>query len=436
MDAALEDLRSRFDVVLCEGVGAAAELNQADADIVNLGLAARAGIPAVVVGDVERGGVVAALYGTVLLLPDEQRRWVRGFVVNKLRGDPSLVTEDAAELERRCGIPTLGIIPFAEGLSIDTEDAMALARGGPGTVLDQGATGEPADPSPDGRDRLDVAVVRLPHISGFTDVDALGVEPDVSVRFVDQVSSLGEPDLIVLPGTKATVADLEWFRAEGYERALSDLRAGDDGPFVLGICGGYQMLGGRIDDPGGVESSSGTVNGLGLLDLRTVFLVDRRTRQRRGRTNWRQVPLSSDAGRLPDSELEGAPRQSPSLTVTGYEIHHGRTYPGEGTTPWLLLGDGRGRRGEGIVDDDAGIVGSNLHGLLENDDLRSTLLGAVAARRHKRWVPSGVSFATAREGQIDRLADLCRQHLDTTALWQLIVEGGGTQQRPEAATRT
>ena len=443
---ALADLRTRYDVILCEGAGSPAEINLLDHDLVNLGLASAAGIPAIVVGDIDRGGVFAALYGTVALLPDELRRWVRGFVINKFRGDPALLAGGVEELERRCGVPTFGVLPFAEGLTLDAEDSLALATSRAARHGGQPVAASPAA-GPSERERLDIAVIRFPRISNFTDVDALAIEPGVSVRFVDSVDSLADPDLVVLPGTKSSVDDLAWFRRHGFEQAL-DARRHDgagavraDSPMILGICGGYQMLGTRIEDPGSVETRNGSVAGLGWLDLRTVFLVDKRTRQRRGRTSWRQSawtgpPPSSPGGVSgargaettfqPDWELEGSPRQVPFLPVQGYEIHHGRPYPGPTATPWLLLGDGRGKRNEGIVDDAHGVLGTSLHGLLEGDEFRATLLAAVAERRGRRWVPSGVSFSGARQGQINKLADLCAEHLDLDALWRLIIEGGGT----------
>jgi adenosylcobyric acid synthase len=441
---ALADLRSRYDVILCEGAGSPAEINLLEGDLVNLGLASKVGIPAIVVGDIDRGGVFAALYGTVALLPDELRRWVRGFVINKFRGDPALLGDALADLERRTGRPTLGVLPFAEGLTLDAEDSLALS-------LTQGARrGTGSGPSAESteRDPLDIVVIRFPHISNFTDVDALAVEPGASVRFVDSPDSLGQPDLVVLPGSKTTADDLAWMRSRGFEEALSELR-GDgpggiraDSPMILGICGGYQMLGELIEDPGSIESRTGVVSGLGLLDLRTVYLVDKRTRQRRGRTTWRQSsllrPYPSSPGRVPgatgagtsfqpDWELEGSPRQTPSIAISGYEIHHGRTHAGPSAVPWFLMGDGRGQRTEGIIDDRNGVCGSSLHGLFEGDEFRATLLGAVAERRGKRWAPSGVSFALARQGQIDQLANLCQDHLDLDALWLLITEGGGTR---------
>ncbi len=451
---ALADLRSRYDVILLEGAGSPAEINLLDHDLVNLGLASAVGIPAIVVGDIDRGGVFAALYGTVALLPDELKRWVRGFVINKFRGDQALLEGGVEDLQRRCGVPTFGVLPFAEGLTLDAEDSLAQSLSRTARL---GTRPAPAGerPAPSEHDRLDVAVIRFPRISNFTDVDALAIEPGVSVRFVDHADTLGDPDLVVLPGTKSTVEDLAWFRSAGFAEAFDRLRLDDtgavrhDSPLVLGICGGYQMLGSRIEDPGSVESREGTVLGLGLLDLRTVFLVDKHTRQRRGRTSWRQTASARPAGALhaatpggrvaaispeDDWELEGSPRQAPFLSVTGYEIHHGRPFPGPTAVPWILLGDARGKRNEGIVDDELGVLGTSLHGLLEGDELRTAVLGAAAERRGRSWEPSGVSFAEARQGQINRLADLCRDHLDLDALWQLVIEGGGAA-RDEAGGR-
>ena len=456
--SALEDLRSRYDVVLCEGDGSPTEEPGGSVDLANLGLAVQAGIPSVVIGDVDRGGVFAALFGTVALLPTDQRAWLRGFVINKSRWSPGYLQPGIADLERRTGIPSVGVLPFDDAATLDggtrtmgdrrpaVGPAAAGSVGSVGSVGSSRSGGAESSVVSERPERLDVAVVRFPHISTFSDVDALAVEPDVSVRFVDSVDSLGDPDLIVLPGTKATVKDLAWLRRAEFDRAITARR--DDGaggvrpdsPMVLGVCGGYQMLGTRIEDPGSVESGDGVVDGLGWLDLRTVFLVDQRTRQRRGRSSWRQTALlrpaataSAAAGAAPggdsaarlDWELEGSPRQAPSLPVHGYEIHRGRPYPGPDTVPLLLLGDGRGKRNEGIVDDAGGVLGTSLHGVLEGDEFRATLLLAVAERRGRTWVPSGISYAGARQGRIDRLADLCHEHLDLPVLWRLVAEGGG-----------
>jgi len=377
---ALDDLRRRFDVVVIEGAGSPAEINLLHSDLVNLRLAAAAGVPAVVVGDIDRGGVFAALYGTVALLPDDLRPLVRGFVVNKLRGDPALLADGPAELERRCGVPTLGVLPYLHGVSLDAEDSLALPGAGASP-----ATAVPAV--------LDVAVIRFPRIANFTDLDPLSVEAGVGVRFVDRAAALGRPDLVVLPGTKATVADLEWLRGRGLDRAVIDC-----GAAVLGICGGYQIMGRTILDE--VESGRGRVDGLGWLDADTVFEPTKVTRQRRGHALHQRV--------------------------AGYQIHHGRVVAAE---PWIHLDDAYGSHPEGSVQ--GRMSGTTLHGLLEEDGFRAAFLGQVS----DSFVPSGASFAAAREAQLDRLADMLEAHLDLAAVERLITSGAaGTKSQEGVPT--
>ena len=216
---ALADLRRRYDVVLAEGAGSPAEINLAAHDIVNLRVAERAGLPAIVVGDINLGGVFAALYGTVALLPEAHRRLVRGFVINKLRGDPALLLDGCDQLEARCGVPTLGVLPWLDGLSLDAEDSVALS----------GPRPRPAVPAL--ADTLDVAVVAFPRLANVTDLDPLAIEPGVAVRLVDDAAGLGRPDLVVLPGTKATANDLDWLRSSGLAAAVATT-----GATVVGLC--------------------------------------------------------------------------------------------------------------------------------------------------------------------------------------------------------
>ncbi|HZU73170.1 MAG TPA: cobyric acid synthase [Acidimicrobiales bacterium] len=379
--AALEDLRTRFDVVVAEGAGSPAEINLLEGDIVNLSLAHRAGMPAVLVGDIERGGVFASLYGTVALLPEHLRAHVRAFVINKFRGDPALLGDGPSELARRSGVPTIGVLPWLDGAVIDAEDSLALRAFG------RHRSGPPV------ADALQVVAVRLPRISNFTDLDAMAVEPGVAARLAEDPAQLAGADLIVVPGSKSTVADLEWLRASGFEAALATRRA--EGATILGICGGYQMLGRSIADPEGVESSSPRTDGLGWLAVDTVYEPDKTVRQRRGRAMGE--------------------------AVTGYEIHHGR--PLTDTIGWVELDDSYGSERDGAVSEDGAVAGTILHGLFEQDGLRARFLEAVAARRGRRFVPAGVSFAAARASQYDRIADLLEAHLDLDALSGLIAEG-------------
>lgn len=388
---ALADLRARYDVVVCEGAGSPAEVNLLDFDLVNLGLAVQAGVPAILVGDIDRGGVFAHLYGTVALLPEDRRSAVRGFVVNKLRGDPALLGNATEVLRARCGIPTLGVVPYLQDLWLDAEDSLGLGWPPPPSAS------PPSGPPPS---VLDVAVLRLPRISNFTDVDPLAAEPGIVVRLVDHAGALGDPDLVVVPGSKSTVADLGWVRGRGLDGAIE--RCLERDTTVVGICGGFQMLGTQIDDPLGVESPAPSTDGLGLLAVRTRFEPEKTTACRRGRDALR------------------------AEAVEGYEIHHGRHERLDADAAWFELDDGPDDGAddgpEGLADRARGIYGSALHGLFEADELRHSFLSDVAARRGKVWRSAGVSFAALRESQIDRLADACEQHLDLERLLEIAEE--------------
>jgi adenosylcobyric acid synthase len=390
--AALADLRSRYDVVICEGAGGAAEINLLDRDLANLPLAAAAGLPALIVGDVERGGVFASLYGSVALLPDELRRWVRGFVVNRFRGDPALLGDGCAQLEARCGVPTLGVVPLVPGLDLDAEDSLALDRWDTEAAPCDGFSADGAGAS------LDVAVVRFPRVANFGDLDPLRLEPAVSVRWVRSPAALGRPHLVVLPGSKATRDDLAWLRASGLAAAIERT-----GVPVLGICAGLQMLGRRIDDPSGVEGRPGAVDGLGRLDVTTTFGPDK--------------VLDRPSGAV----VAGAAGPGSGARATGYRIHHG-VVRGAGATPWLVADDGT------VLGWVAGrTLGTSLHGVLDSDDLRTGVL-AWAAEAAGMPPPAGpgVRFAAAREARFDRIADTLAAHLDMERLTDIIAEGART----------
>ena len=377
----LTELRSRYDVVICEGAGSPTEINLRATDIANMGLARAAALPVIVVGDIDRGGVFAHLFGTLALLEPADQALVAGWVVNKFRGDPALLAPGLDQLERLTGRPTLGVVPWAEGLWLDAEDSL-------GHVAD-GVVGRPAGPY--GADWLRVAAVRFPRLSNGTDVDALAAEPGVAVRYVTEPSRLADADLVVLPGSKATLADLDWLRRTGLADAVvAHARAGRA---VVGICGGFQMLGRSVADPDGVEAAPGSrVAGLGLLDVDVVFDRDKHLA-------------------TPSGTAFGVP-------VTGYEIHHGRVRPHDGV-PWVTHPDGTG---EGV---DAGaVLGTHWHGLLENDDLRRRLLARAAVTTGRAFTPApATSFAAARDAQLDLLGDLVAEHLDTAALWRLVEDG-------------
>jgi adenosylcobyric acid synthase len=381
VDGALASLRARFDVVVCEGAGSPAEINLLEHDIVNLGLAVRAGLPAIVVGDIERGGVFAHLFGTVAILPEELARAIGGFVINRFRGDRALLSDGPAQLEARTGVPTLGVLPFLDGLEFDAEDSLARSRT------------SAAPPAPGSA--LDVAALLVPRLSNFTDLDPLVAEPGVHVRWVARADELGHPDLVVLPGTRATVSDLASLRQRGLCEAVGALRASADPPVILGICGGFQMLGVTIEDAGGVEAAvaSASVPGLGWLPVRTVFEEEKVTR----------LTTAVDTA---------------GCRVGGYEIRHGRMAAVGDHRAWLEPEDGDDLISAG--DEDEMVLGTTLHGLFEDDGFRHRFLADLAGRRGRTWADSGLSFAAARQGQIDRVADACEEYLDLDALWRLV----------------
>jgi adenosylcobyric acid synthase len=385
----LARLRDAYDVVICEGAGSPAEINLRETDVANMGLARAAGLPVIVTGDIDRGGVFAAMYGTLALLSPEDQALICGFVINKFRGAAELLDSGLTMLRQLTGRPVYGVLPWQEGLWLDAEDSLSLST----RTL-------PPIPAP-ARDystaivheNLRVAVVRLPRISNFTDVDALAAEPGVLVRFATSPADLADADLVVLPGSRATVSDLAWLRDRGLAAAVTErARAGRP---VLGICGGYQMMAGQIEDE--VESRRGAVDGLGLLPVRIRFGAEKILGRPRG------------------SAL-GAP-------VAGYEIHHGIAEITDPATEPFLDGCRHGP-----------VWGTSWHGALENDEFRRRFLAEVAALAGRDFTPApGTSFAALREERLDVLADLVTAHLDTAALSRLI-EGGPVPGLPALVT--
>lgn len=371
---ALADLRSRFDVVVAEGAGSPTEINLRAGDYVNMGLAHHAKLPVVVVGDIDRGGVFAAMFGTLALLDGDDQALIAGWIVNKFRGDVTLLGPGLTTLEQLTGRPVLGVLPWLENVWVDSEDALALAGWSPTSVA--------------GGSALRVAVVRFPRVSNATDVDALALEPGVNVTVTTDPDVVASSDIVVLPGSRSTVTDLDWLRRRGIASVLANRAVA--GRAVLGICGGYQMLARSILDD--VETGAGLVQGLDLLPTSVTF--DRHKHLGQPQGSWR------------------------GHAVDAYEIHHGVVN--------LLPDDPRTSATEEFLDGwrVGAVWGTTWHGAFENDAFRRAWLVQAAHQAGIDWHPAPhPGFRAAREQMIDTLADAVEEHLDTDLLWQLIEKG-------------
>ncbi|HSX59339.1 MAG TPA: cobyric acid synthase [Tahibacter sp.] len=365
--ASHERLVARYAAVVVEGAGSPAEINLRANDIANMGYAEAVDCPVVLIADIDRGGVFAHLVGTLALLSDSERARVSGFVINRFRGDIALLQSGLDWLERETGKPVLGVLPYLHGLHLDAEDALPREPGRSDATLR-------------------VVVPALPRISNHTDFEALRLHPDVAFRYIGPGEPMPAADLVVLPGSKSVRADLAWLRAQGWDTALTrHLRYGGK---VLGICGGLQMLGRRIDDPHGIEGEAGASDGLGLLDLVTTLEPEKQ--------------LRTTSGEL---RLDGSAR------VEGYEIHCGASRGDALRAPLVRLADGRD---DGVLSGDGQIAATYLHGLFDAPEACTALL---------RWAgladAQPVDRAALRERALDALADAVQQHLDVAALDRL-----------------
>ena len=385
----LDTLRTQYDVVVIEGAGSPAEINLKQNEIVNMRVALHSGAQVLLAGDIDRGGVFASLLGTMEILDPRERNAVGAFIINKFRGDISLLEPGLVWLEERTGKPVLGVVPYYNDIEIAEEDSVSLEQ--------RQQLKSQTDYV------LDIAVMGLPHISNFDDFDPLKREPGVRLRYVESRDSLGEPDLIILPGTKTTMADLWWLHERGFAAEIR--RQADAGTPVIGICGGYQMMGRRILDPHGVESPEPETEGLGLLPVNTVFAPVKETHRVRG-------TVAAGSGLL--AKAGDAP-------IEGYEIHMGSSTPiVEAACPFRISRPGQPESDDGAVSGSGRALGTYIHGLFNSHPLRRALLEQLAEWKGVALPPpSDTGGQLSRDGEYDKLAQTVRDSLDMDLLYRL-----------------
>ena len=375
---AYEELARSFDVIVIEGAGSPAEINLRENDLVNMGMAEIADAPVLLVGDIDRGGVFASLAGTLLLLDEKEKERVKGVIINKFRGDVDILKPGLSMLEGIIGKPVLGVVPWLS-LGLEDEDSVT----------------ERLRSSRGGGD-ISIEVIRLPRISNFTDFDIFRVFPDVSLKFVDSPGAMEDPDLIIIPGTKNTIGDMKFLRESGLERKI--LEHHRQGKPVIGICGGYQMMGRTISDPHGMESAEGSIPGLGLLPVDTVMEKEKITEQARG-------TVTAGTGLL--AGLEG-------LELTGYEIHMGVTHGAPAGITFLETARGSC----GITAGNA--MGTYLHGIFDSHEFTRGLMNNIRRAKGLQAREDSFSYREYRENEFNRLAHALRQSLDMEKIYRIL----------------
>ena len=378
----LSRLQAEFDIVVIEGAGGPAEVNLKSREITNMRIARLVSCPVLLVGDIERGGVFASIVGTMALLGRTEKKLVQGIIINKFRGDLSILKPGLDFLERRTKRPVLGVLPYIPKLFLPEEDS--LREDTPNTDA--------------GRDNLDIVVIALPRISNATDFEPLQQELDVILRYVQYSSEIGNPDVIILPGTKSTMADLAFIRKSGLDKVI--ISAARQGVGIIGICGGFQMLGNRILDPAHVESAKDSVEGLGLLKMDTAFFPDKTTRQ------VEATAVTEDGLFAPTK----------GMRVTGYEIHMGQSR-GDDIRPAFVVNSGGVTYPDGAISEDGRIIGTYLHGLFDNYEFRCAFLDNL---RRQKGLPSLTRQALLnRQQQYDKLAEIVRNNLDMDRIYTI-----------------
>jgi adenosylcobyric acid synthase len=374
---AYNSLSEEYDIIVIEGAGSPAEINLKNQDIVNMGMAKIADAPVIIVGDIDRGGVFASLAGTMLLFDDEEKERVKGFVINKFRGDVDLLTPGLKMLEDITNVDVLGVVPY---MRVDIDDEDSLSERLTNTYEQK---------------LIDIAVIKLPRISNFTDFNVFSINDSVSLRYVSNTRELGNPDMIIIPGTKNTIDDLKWLRQSGLETRI--IRFAGEGNPVFGVCGGYQMLGETINDPDNVEGG-GSIHGLGLLKMDTTFYREKTTVQTKGIINRTEGIFSPLSG----------------IEVTGYEIHMGDTILREGNS--FITAQGKP---DGCVYNN--VAGSYIHGIFDNMNVADTIVQILASRKGIDLKnKEKIDMKTYKELQYDILADCVRKSLDMEKIYKIV----------------
>ncbi|MCI6637538.1 MAG: cobyric acid synthase, partial [Lachnospiraceae bacterium] len=387
---AYESLAAENDIIVIEGAGSPAEINLKDADcFVNMGMAKIAGAPVLLVGDIDRGGVFAQLIGTVELLEEDEREMVKGLVINKFRGDRTILDPGIQMLEERSGIPVVGVAPYLH-IEVEDEDSLTERFTGNQTVA-----------------AIDIAVIRTPRISNFTDFNPFEKMKGVSLRYVDRVSELKKPDMIILPGTKNTMEDLLWMRQNGLEAAV--LKAASEGTVIFGVCGGYQMLGETLSDPLGVENG-GSIKGMGLLPMHTVFAGEK-TRTR----------VEGCFG-----EIHGALENLSGTAIEGYEIHMGVSILNENAAPAVRIRDtnveNAAEKQDGAQHEN--VYGTYVHSVFDREMVADRIVEALGRRKGiDTSEMTGVDYQTFKESQYDILASELRKNMDLKKIYEILETG-------------
>ena len=377
---ALDNLRQRFDIIVVEGAGSPAEINLRSGDIVNMAIALHADAPVFLVGDIDKGGVFASLYGTVELVDSRERELIKGFIINKFRGDVELLKPGLDMIEELTDVPVAGVLPYLTDVYVPEEDSPRMAR-----VSDRDVHGG----------AIDIAILALPHMANFDEFDPLARRDGVRLRYVRQAAELGRPDLVIIPGSKTTVDDLTALRQSGLEEGVR--RHLEDERPLIGVCGGLQMLGASIHDPNGVESDQPAVDGMGILNIQTRFLGDKTTTRTRG-------TITGNSGLL---------KGASGLGFSGYEIHVGVSDSRGEANP--IMSPDNGGPPVGFIDDSGRVLGTYVHDLFKNDKVVDAILNNVASMRGLAGSYETDDFS--QDAEYDRLASYLREHIDVGLLY-------------------